>query len=154
MRLALAMVLIVTATMAWADEPRAPDAKTEATPAAAQEAPVEQVPATEQTTEQTTEQATEQATEAATEAAAEESAEQATAETTTADADKPFKVPAGYRSKTVNGKQMYCSSNTTLGSRFAKEKCRTEAQLRKMEAKAPPPDQSNPTCSGGGCASK
>lgn len=144
MRLALAMVLIVTATMAWADEPSAPDAKTEATPAAAQEAPVEQAPATEQTTEQTTEAATEESAEQAT----------ATAETATADADKPFKVPAGYRSKTVNGKQMYCSSNVTLGSRFGKEKCRTEAQLRKMEAKAPPPDQSNPACSGGGCASK
>lgn len=149
MRLALAMVLIVTATMAWADEPSAdepsaPDAKTEATPAAARQAPVEQAPATEQTTEQTTEAATEESAEQAT----------ATAETATADADKPFKVPAGYRSKTVNGKQMYCSSNVTLGSRFGKEKCRTEAQLRKMEAKAPPPDQSNPTCSGGGCASK
>ena len=46
---------------------------------------------------------------------------------------KPFKVPAGYRAKSVGGKQMYCATTVVLGSRFGKEKCRTEAQLRELE---------------------
>ena len=48
--------------------------------------------------------------------------------------DKPFKPPAGYRAKRVNGDQVYCMKIVVLGSRFPKEDCRTEAQLRDLEA--------------------
>jgi len=34
----------------------------------------------------------------------------------------------------VNGDQVYCTKVVVLGSRFPKEDCRTEAQLRDMEA--------------------
>jgi hypothetical protein len=106
---------MVIAAAAWGDEPNAPDAKPEAAQEAAQPSPAEQAPAAEQTT---TEQATPQATEA-TSASADAKAD-----------DKPFKAPPGYRAKRINGKQMYCAENVVLGSRFGKEKCRTEAQLR------------------------
>jgi hypothetical protein len=133
---------MVVAAIAWADEPSPPDTKTEAASAAVQENAAEQATeATEQATE-ATEQATEQASEA-------------TAATDEAKADdKPFKVPAGYRSKRVNGKTIYCSSTVTSGSRVGKEKCRTEQQLREIqkqrEAATAPQAQSN--CGGAVCA--
>jgi hypothetical protein len=48
--------------------------------------------------------------------------------------EKPFKPPQGYRPKRVNGEQVYCTKVVVLGSRFPKEDCRTEAQLRDIEA--------------------
>jgi hypothetical protein len=38
------------------------------------------------------------------------------------------------RAKRVNGNQVYCTNVKVTGSRFAKEDCRTEGQLRDMEA--------------------
>lgn len=135
MRIALTTALMMAATFVWADEPTPAEAKP--TPAAeAQANPDQQAPATDQQTPATSEQST--ATEeqpAATEQTASEAAapaeEPATADTS--DDDKPFKVPPGYRAKRVNGKQMYCASNVVLGSRFGKEQCRTEEQLRAIE---------------------
>ncbi|HKQ16123.1 MAG TPA: hypothetical protein VJT80_21970 [Steroidobacteraceae bacterium] len=76
--------------------------------------------------------------EAAAEAAADQAAAPAQANSTdatakVADAEKPFKPPMGYRAKRVNGNQVYCTSVKVTGSRFAKEDCRTEAQLRDIE---------------------
>jgi hypothetical protein len=139
MRIALTTALMVVAALAWADEPNPPDTKTEAASEAVQE------DAAKQATE-ATEQATEQASEQASEATA--AADEANAD------DKPFKVPAGYRSKRVNGKTLYCSSTVTSGSRVGKEKCRTEQQLREIqkqrEAATAPQTQSN--CGGAVCA--
>lgn len=73
----------------------------------------------------------------ATEATTEKSATPAPAAETTAAAvqedDKPFKPPVGYRPKRVNGDQVYCMKIVVLGSRFPKEDCRTESQLRDLE---------------------
>lgn len=145
MRIAVTTALMVVAAIAWADEPNPPDTKTEAASAAVEENAAEQAAeATEQATE-ATEQATE-ATEQASEATA--AADEATAD------DKPFKVPAGYRSKRINGKTIYCASTVTSGSRVGKEKCRTEQQLREIqkqrEAATAPQTQSN--CGGAVCA--
>src|SRR4030095_12707626 len=104
MRIALlTTALMMVAAMAWADEPSAPDPKAEATA---------QPPA--------------------------KRAEQATAnETTTAslaakDESKPLKPPAGYRPKRINGEQVWCAKMVVLGSKFPKEDCRNEAQLREL----------------------
>jgi hypothetical protein len=124
MRIALTTALMMAATFVWADEPTPAEEKP--TPAAA-EAPAPatdaQAPATEEkpaATEQTAAEA----------APAEEPATAATK-----DEDKPFKVPAGYRAKRINGKQMYCtSSGAVTGARLSgKEQCRTEDQLRAIE---------------------
>jgi hypothetical protein len=110
--------------MAWADEPSTPDAKAEA--------------AAEATADQRAAQANSSA--AMTKAAVEE--------------DKPFKPPTGYRAKRINGNQVYCTKVVVLGSRFPKEDCRTEAQLRDLEAQKASMrgemDQKNKVCSGQG----
>jgi hypothetical protein len=125
----LTAALMMAAAMAWADEPTTPEAKPEAVEQATQ---AQQAQAAEQPTATATEEAP------AAEAEAEE--------------DKPFKIPAGYRARTVGGKTMYCTKNVVLGTRFGKESCRTEAQLRELEAQqAPVP--ANPSCSGV-CSSK
>jgi hemolysin activation/secretion protein len=124
MRIVLTTALLLAATFAWADEPNPAEAKP--TPAAAEAqatANDEQAPATEEkpaATEQTAAEA----------APAEQPATEATK-----DEDKPFKVPAGYRAKRINGKQMYCtSSGAVTGARLSgKEQCRTEDQLRAIE---------------------
>jgi hypothetical protein len=114
MRIALTTALMMAATFVWADEPTPAEEKP--TPAAA-EAPA---PATDAQAPATEEKP----------AAAEEPATAATK-----DEDKPFKVPAGYRAKRINGKQMYCtSSGAVTGARLSgKEQCRTEDQLRAIE---------------------
>jgi len=104
MRIVLTTVLAMAATLAFADEPSAPNAKTEAAAEAAADQPAAQANSTE-----------------------------ATAKAAAAD-DKPFKPPTGYRAKRVNGNQVYCMKVVVLGSRFPKEDCRTEAQLRDLEA--------------------
>lgn len=119
MRIALTAALMLVAAMAWGEDSSSSETKTEASANATQAQPVEPAPVTEQASEQTTEQA--------------EQTEQATAATTTMQEDKPFKIPAGYREKRVNGKVMYCSSRVTSGSRFGKDTCRSEEQLRAIE---------------------
>lgn len=106
MRIVLTTALMAIAAIAWADEPSAPDQKAEAKAEAA-------------------------TTEATAEATADKGAAQANA---AVKEEKPFKPPQGYRPKRVNGDQVYCTNVKVTGSRFAKEDCRTEAQLRDIEA--------------------
>ena len=115
----------MVAAVAWANEPSAPDAKAET---AAELAADQAAPAQTTSTEATT-------------------------KTAVAD-DKPFKPPTGYRAKRVNGNQVYCTKVVVLGSRFPKEDCRTEAQLRDLQAQKEAlrgeMDQKNKVCSGQG----
>ena len=124
MRIVLATALAMVTAMAWADEPSAPNAKTEAAAEASADQPAAQANSTEATAK----------------AAVEE--------------DKPFKPPTGYRAKRVNGNQVYCTKIVVLGSRFPKEDCRTEAQLRDLEAQKASMrgemDQKKMICSGAG----
>jgi hypothetical protein len=125
MRIVVTMALAMVTAMAWADEPSAPNAKSETAAEAAADQPA--APAQANSTETT----------------------KAAAET-----DKPFKPPTGYRAKRVNGNQVYCTKVVVLGSRFPKEDCRTEAQLRDLEAQKESMrgemDQRNKVCSGAG----
>ena len=129
MRIVLATALAMVTAMSWADEPSAPTAKSEAAAEAAADQPAAQANSTESTT-----------TDATTKDAV--------------DDDKPFKPPTGYRAKRVNGSQVYCTKTVVLGSRFAKEDCRTEGQLRDLErqkeAMRGEMDQRNHVCSGQG----
>jgi hypothetical protein len=109
MRIVLTTALLAMAAIAWADEPSAPDQKAEAK--------------AEATTEATTE--------ATADATADKGAAQANA---AVKEERRFKPPTGYRPKRVNGAQVYCTNVKVTGSRFAKEDCRTEAQLRDIEA--------------------
>lgn len=135
MRIALTAALMIVATIAFADEPSTPQPKAEETAA----------PAAQPTAEATTEKSPTQA---------------AATETTAAVAEedqKPFKPPTGYRPKRVNGNEVYCTKVVVLGSRFPKEDCRTEAQLRDLEAQKASMrnemDQRNHQCtSAAGCA--
>jgi hypothetical protein len=123
MRIVLTAALAMVTVMAWADEPSTPTAKTEAAAEAAADQPAAQANSTETTAKAVTED------------------------------DKPFKPPTGYRAKRVNGNQVYCTKITVLGSRFPKEDCRTEAQLRDLEAQKATMrgemDQRNRVCSSG-----
>jgi hypothetical protein len=79
--------------------------------------------------------APESSTEAAAEATSDKAAAQPAAAETIAKAaedNKPFKPPAGYRPKRINGELVYCSKQTILGSKFPVTDCRNEAQLREM----------------------
>jgi hypothetical protein len=130
MRIVLTTALAMVAAMAWADEPSAPNAKNETAAEAAADQP-----------------------------AAPAQANAAEAAAKAADADKPFKPPTGYRAKRVNGNQVYCTKVVVLGSRFPKEDCRTEAQLRDLEvqkeAMRGEMDQRNKVCSGqGACGAR
>ena len=50
--------------------------------------------------------------------------------TVAADAATPFRVPPGWRVKTLRGEELrYCRKEVKLGSRFAKEECLTRDQL-------------------------
>ena len=49
-------------------------------------------------------------------------------------ATKPAgKIPSGYRRVTRNGKELYCRSVTTLGSRFPQKTCFTREQLQEIQ---------------------
>jgi hypothetical protein len=48
--------------------------------------------------------------------------------------DKPFRIPPGFRTKTRGERTVYCRSDTVSGSRFAKEQCFTEEQLKQKAA--------------------
>ena len=100
----LTTALIMVAAIAWADEPSAPaDTKTDT---AAQSKPAEQPAAA--------------------------SSEAATATTAAVDDKTPLRPPQGYRPKRVNGEQVWCAKLVVLGSRFPKEDCRNEAELREL----------------------
>jgi len=45
-----------------------------------------------------------------------------------------FTPPPGYQKKIDNGRIYYCTKVVVLGSRFAKDDCRTQAQLEEMES--------------------
>lgn len=66
----------------------------------------------------------------ATETATSETATQSTA--AVADDKKPLRPPAGYRPKRVNGQQVWCAKMVVLGSKFPREDCRNEAELREL----------------------
>lgn len=123
MRIALTTALMMAATLVWADEPTPAEEK----PAAAAE---QVTPASADAPDPASE-----AQPAATEQTAAETAAAEQPATEAAKDDKPFKVPAGYRGKRINGKQMYCtSSGAVTGARLSgKEQCRTEEQLRAIE---------------------
>ena len=104
----LTTALIIVASMAWADEPSAPATQ----PAASEAKPAE--PAAPATPTATSETAT-----ASTAAVA-------------ADDNKPLRPPQGYRPKRVNGQQVWCAKQVVLGSKFPKEDCRNEAELREL----------------------
>lgn len=99
----LTIALMVAAVGARADEPTSADAKPQATAETAPAKPAEQATANAATT----------------------------ASIATED-DKPFKPPQGYRPKRINGEQVYCVKRPVLGSRFPKEDCRNEAELREL----------------------
>jgi hypothetical protein len=107
MRIALLTTALIVSMAAWADEPSSPEAKTEAAAEATADKAAAQPTATETAPAETTAKAIEE--------------------------DKPFKPPQGYRPKRVNGAQVYCTKIVVLGSRFPKEDCRTESELRQME---------------------
>jgi hypothetical protein len=46
----------------------------------------------------------------------------------------PFKIPAGYLTKSRGKKTVYCKKSIESGTRFSQEKCYSEEQLRAMEA--------------------
>jgi hypothetical protein len=131
MRIALTSALMLMATIVWADEPSTPSPKAEATEATAAKPAESTEPAT------------------ASPAAATETAAAAVA----TESSEPFKPPAGYRLKRVKGNEVYCTKIVVLGSRFAKEDCRTEAQLRDLEQQKASMrgemEQRNRVCSGG-----
>jgi hypothetical protein len=130
MRIALlTTALMMVTAMALADEPSAPpDTKTEA--AAAPAKPAEQAAAISEAT---------------------------TAAIAPADDKKPLRPPAGYRPKRINGEQVWCAKLVVLGSRFPKEDCRNEAELRELirirESMRTDMEQRTKTCtSAGGCS--
>jgi hypothetical protein len=48
----------------------------------------------------------------------------------------PAKVPAGFRTKKINGQIYYCRSESTIGSKFKQELCYTQDQLDEIERRA------------------
>ena len=126
MRIALTTALMLMATLALADEPSAPESKTEATKTQA----------------------------APDNSAAQPAASETTAKADTKE-EKRFKPPAGYKPKRVNGEQVWCQKTVILGSKFPKEDCRTEARLRDMVRSRAAMREDlgrGRACSGGGCS--
>ena len=126
MRIALTTALMMVAALALADEPSAPESKTEATAEAAPDSSAVQPAATETET---------------------------TAKADVTD-EKPFKPPAGYKPKRIDGRQVWCQKTVILGSKFPKEDCRTEAQLREIaRSRASMREElgRGRSCSGEGC---
>jgi hypothetical protein len=44
-----------------------------------------------------------------------------------------FQPPPGYKRRPDMGENIYCTKITVLGSRFPKDDCRSEAELRDLE---------------------
>ena len=101
----LTTALMMVAAMAWAEEPSAPATQ----------------PATTATETKPAEPATTTTDPAAAQTAA-----------VADDKNVPLRPPAGYRPKRVNGQQVWCAKLVVLGSRFPKEDCRNEAELREL----------------------
>jgi hypothetical protein len=59
----------------------------------------------------------------------------ASTESTAAKVTTPseFNPPAGYRKREENGRVFYCAKLKVLGTRFAKEDCRTQRELEDLE---------------------
>lgn len=129
----LTTALMMVAAMAWAEEPTAPATQPAAT--ATETKPAEQATTTTDT---------------------------ATAQTAAAAESKniPLRPPAGYRPKRINGEQVWCAKQVVLGSRFPKEDCRNEAELRELirirESMRTDMEQRLRTCTSdnGGCGFK
>lgn len=66
-----------------------------------------------------------------------------------------FKPPPGYRVKIYGWDIVYCRKTPVLGSRFSKEVCMTEAQLKEHmatnEEMRRNKDQTSRVCAGGAC---
>jgi hypothetical protein len=66
--------------------------------------------------------------------------------------EKGGRIPSGYRLEKRNGKELYCRSITTLGSRFPQKTCFTRAQLeeiqRRTESTMNDMEQGLKTCTG------
>jgi hypothetical protein len=66
-----------------------------------------------------------------------------------------FKPPPGYRVKIYGWDIVYCRKTPVLGSRFSKEVCMTEAQLKEHiaanEEMKRNKDQTSRVCAGGAC---
>lgn len=141
----LTTALMMVAAMAWAEEPTAPATQPAAT--ATETKPAEQ--ATTTTDTKPAEQAT-------------TTTDTATAQTAAAAESKniPLRPPAGYRPKRINGEQVWCAKQVVLGSRFPKEDCRNEAELRELirirESMRTDMEQRLRTCTSdnGGCGFK
>jgi len=63
------------------------------------------------------------------------------------------KVPGGYRLVKRNGKELYCKSITTIGTRFAEEMCFTREQIDEIDERTNHAmddfEEARKTCSGG-----
>ena len=63
------------------------------------------------------------------------------------------KVPGGYRLIKRNGKELYCKSVTTIGTRFAEQMCFTREQIDEIDERTNHAmddfEQARKTCSGG-----
>ena len=72
-----------------------------------------------------------------------------------ATAQSAKKVPAGYRRVTRNGKELYCRSVTTIGTRFAEQMCFTREQIEEIERRTDQAmddfETARKTCSGSYC---
>jgi hypothetical protein len=79
---------------------------------------------------------------------------QASAEGSVKPAEPARKVPAGYRLVKRNGKELYCRSVTSIGSRFAEEMCFTREQIDEIAERTDGAmddlEQARKTCAGGG----
>lgn len=89
-------------------------------------------------------------------ASAEDKSEAPAASATPAAEKKPqFKPPPGYRAKIHGWDIVYCRKEAVLGSRFPKEICMTEAELKAYlaanEEMRRNKDQSSRVCGGNSC---
>ncbi len=130
MRIALTTALMLLATVALAEEPSAPETKTETqTEATATQAPTE-TPAAQPAQTETT------------------------AKAETSEEEIAFKPLPGFRPKRVDGAEVWCQKTVVLGSKFPKEYCVNEAQMRDLirsrQSMREDLGQRRP-CAGGGC---
>ena len=100
----LAAALLMAVATGWADEPSTPNAKTEAATERTPAKPDDGVAANE-----------------------------VTAAPIATPGKRPFKPPAGYKLKRVNGEDFYCAKLYLDGSRLSTQVCRTEAELREIK---------------------
>jgi hypothetical protein len=74
--------------------------------------------------------------------------------TAAAQPNSVFRPPPGYKRRPDMGENIYCTKIKVLGSRFPKDDCRSEAELRDLEQQRESArgemDQRNKICAGGG----